>query len=208
MHFYRPRPDTSLRCEFPGLGLVDQGNVSVVAAAQSCSSFLPTRRRMARLSRPRACVCKFPAQWNYAVSRVPNTGFEPGTVRLRIQRPISCATTPQCRSTMTLMVIAEHFPHCILVAVNCISPYTFQIAILTLDCICINSRRYECEFASIMSPTVHQFSNRPKSTISHYSELHLPQLDCLPSAPRPTDRTPLADRSIDSLIIHFVRCDE
>ena len=42
-HFYSPQPDTNLRCEFPGPGLVNRENVSVVAAAQSYSSFLPTR---------------------------------------------------------------------------------------------------------------------------------------------------------------------
>ena len=30
--------------EFPGSGLVNRGNESVVAVAQNCSSFLPTRR--------------------------------------------------------------------------------------------------------------------------------------------------------------------
>ena len=41
---------------------------------------------MAGLTRPRATVCKFPALRNYAVTQVSATGFEPGTVRLRIQR--------------------------------------------------------------------------------------------------------------------------
>ena len=39
-------------------------------------------------------MCKFPAQRNYAVTQMPATGFEPETVRLRIQRTINCATTP------------------------------------------------------------------------------------------------------------------
>ena len=66
-HFCSPQPYTSLRCGFPGPGLVDKGNMSVVAAAQSCSSFLPTRREMARLSWPTASVSKFPAQRNSTV---------------------------------------------------------------------------------------------------------------------------------------------
>ena len=48
---------------------------------------------MARLGRPRASVCKFPAQNNYALTKVPATGIEPGTARLRIRRVINCATT-------------------------------------------------------------------------------------------------------------------
>ena len=72
-------------------GLLNRGNVSVVAAAQSCYSFLPTRGGMARLSKPRASVCKFPAHGNHAVTQVVVTGFEPGTVRLRIQGAINCA---------------------------------------------------------------------------------------------------------------------
>ena len=69
--------------------------MSVVAAAQSCSSFLPTRRGMGRLSRPGASVGKFPAQRKYAAATiVPATRFEPGTARLRIQRAINYATTP------------------------------------------------------------------------------------------------------------------
>ena len=59
-HFCSPQPDTSQRCEFPGSGLVHRWNVSVVAVAiqQSCSSFPQIRGEMARLSRPRATVCK------------------------------------------------------------------------------------------------------------------------------------------------------
>ena len=57
----------------PGSGLVNQGNVSVVAGAQSCFSFLPTSGGMARLSRPRAIVCKFPTHINYSVTRVSAT---------------------------------------------------------------------------------------------------------------------------------------
>ena len=48
--------------------------MSVVAAAQSGSSFLPTRGGMARLSRHNAIVFKFPAHMNYAVTRV-STGI-------------------------------------------------------------------------------------------------------------------------------------
>ena len=60
--------------------LVNRGNVSVVgAAAQSRSSFLPTRGGMARLSRPRATVCKFTDHMYYG-------RFEPWIVRLQIQR--------------------------------------------------------------------------------------------------------------------------
>ena len=77
--------------EVPRSELVSRGNVSVVAASQSCSSFLSTRGGMARLSWPRATVCKFHAQRNYAVTRVFATGFEPGTIRLRIQ-PATTAT--------------------------------------------------------------------------------------------------------------------
>ena len=79
----------------PAWGIVNRGNVSVVSAAQSCSSFSPTRGGMARLSRPRATVCRFPAHRNYAVTRVSAAEFEPGTVRLRIQR----ATTEPPRHT-------------------------------------------------------------------------------------------------------------
>ena len=95
-HFCSPQPYTSLRFEFLGPELVDRGNVSAVAAAESCSSFLPICRGMARLSRPRASVCKFPVQRNYAVTQVPATGFEPWTIRLRIQHAINCATAPHC----------------------------------------------------------------------------------------------------------------
>ena len=55
-HICSPQPDTSFRCEFPGLGLVNRGNLSVVPTAQSCSSFLPIRGGMDRLSRPGATV--------------------------------------------------------------------------------------------------------------------------------------------------------
>ena len=41
-----------------------QGNVSVITAAQSCSSFSPTHGGIARLSTPRATVCKFHAHRN------------------------------------------------------------------------------------------------------------------------------------------------
>ena len=85
-HFCNRQPDTSLRCEFPGYGLVNRGNVSVVAAAQSCSSFLPARGGMTRLSRPRAPVCKFVDHWNYALTKVSATRFEPWTVRSGIWR--------------------------------------------------------------------------------------------------------------------------
>ena len=71
--FYSTQPDTSLRCEFPGPGQVGRWNVSVVATAHSCSSFLPTRRGMARLSRPGASMCKLSAQRNYAVTQLPAT---------------------------------------------------------------------------------------------------------------------------------------
>ena len=37
VHFNSPQPDASLRCKFPGSGLVNRENVSVVAAVQSCS---------------------------------------------------------------------------------------------------------------------------------------------------------------------------
>ena len=70
----------------PGSGLVNQGNVSVVAGAQSCFSFLPTSGGMARLSLPRAIVCKFPAHINYSVTRKSATRLELGTVMLRIQQ--------------------------------------------------------------------------------------------------------------------------
>ena len=43
----------------------------VFAAAQSSSSFLPSRGGMVRTSRPRATVCKFHAHGNYAVTKVP-----------------------------------------------------------------------------------------------------------------------------------------
>ena len=38
-HFCSSQPDASLRCKFLGLGLVKRGNMSVVVAVQSCSSF-------------------------------------------------------------------------------------------------------------------------------------------------------------------------
>ena len=71
---------SSLGCKFPGSGLVNQGNVvSVVAAVRSCWSFMPTDWGTARLSRPTAIACKFPAYGNYAVTQVSSAGFEPGT---------------------------------------------------------------------------------------------------------------------------------
>ena len=73
-----PHPDISLHLEFPGSGLVNRRNVSAAASAQSCSLFLPTLGGMARLTRPRAIVCKFPVHRNYAVT----SGFEPGTLPL------------------------------------------------------------------------------------------------------------------------------
>ena len=47
-------------------------------------------------SRPTATVCKFPADKNYAVTQASATEFEPGTVRVRIQR----ATTAPPRHTV------------------------------------------------------------------------------------------------------------
>ena len=45
--FCSPPPDTSLRYEFLGSGLVNRGNVPVVAASQNCSAFcIPTHRGM------------------------------------------------------------------------------------------------------------------------------------------------------------------
>ena len=76
---------------------MNQGNVSVVAAAQSCSSLLPSRGRMARLSRPSATACKFPAHRNYAVTRVSATGFVLGTVWLATNpERYHWATAPRC----------------------------------------------------------------------------------------------------------------
>ena len=60
---------------------------------------LPTRGGVARLSRPRAIVCKFPGHRNYAVTQVFGTGFELVTVRARIQR----ATTAPPRHTISLV---------------------------------------------------------------------------------------------------------
>ena len=93
LSFYSPHPDTSLRNEFPDSGLVNRGNVSVVATSQSCSSISPICREMARLSRPRASVCKFPTQRNYALTQVSATGFETGTVRYEFSAS-SESTTP------------------------------------------------------------------------------------------------------------------
>ena len=67
-HFCSPQPDNSLRRKVRGPGLVDRRNVSVVDAAHSCSSSVPTRGEMARLCRPRATVCKFPGHRNMACS--------------------------------------------------------------------------------------------------------------------------------------------
>ena len=78
----------------PQVNEMNRGSVSVVATAQSCSSLLPTRGLVARLSRPRAAVCKFPAHKNYAVTYVSAVGFEPGVVWFPIQHAINCATTP------------------------------------------------------------------------------------------------------------------
>ena len=73
-------------CSLARSGLVNRGSLSVVAATRSCSSFLPTHRGIARLSRPRATVCRFHTHKNYAVTRVSGMRFEPETDRLRIQR--------------------------------------------------------------------------------------------------------------------------
>ena len=50
-----------------------------VSYCRSADSFWGTCRGMARLSLPRATVCKFPTHRNYAVTQVSATGFEPGT---------------------------------------------------------------------------------------------------------------------------------
>ena len=96
------------RAHFPGSGLVIQGNVSVVAAAQSCSSFLPIRGGIARLSRPRAIVCKFSAHRNYAVTRVSATEFEPGTVQLWVQRATTVPPRHTCGNSTLQMICSTH----------------------------------------------------------------------------------------------------
>ena len=85
-------------------GLLNRGNVSVVAAAQSCYPFLPTRGGMTRLSRPRAMVRKFHAHRNYAVTQVSATGFEPETIRQRIQH----ATTAPQRGSFLVQTKVNH----------------------------------------------------------------------------------------------------
>ena len=87
--------------EFPGSRLVNRGNVWVFAKAQRCSYFWPTRGEMVRLSRHIATACKFPAHKNYAVTQVSAAGFEPGTVRLRVQR----AATEPCRSHVECTIL-------------------------------------------------------------------------------------------------------
>ena len=120
------QPDTSLRSKFPGL---IRGNASVVAAVQSCSSFLLTHREMARLSRPSVTVCKFPAHRNYAVTRVSPYG-----IRTR-DRPV---TNPAANQNSTLRFVIHFTEEC-----NKVVELMELFVTKGLICVCVGWRTCE-----------------------------------------------------------------
>ena len=109
-HFCSPLLDISLHCEFPVSGIVNRGNASVVAAVQSCSSFLPTRAGMVKRSRPQQrCVNFFLTRITHWL-KCPQGDLNPGRRPLRFQ--LSTTGPPRHNNTSSQIHEAHVATYC------------------------------------------------------------------------------------------------